>query len=94
MMGTQSATRMASTVPGSVGDQGVGGRDGVVQGQRAASLVGRGHDRHPAAVRLLAEHEVSQVRAERGGHPAPVHQHVGGLIADVQPEVERAVGAG
>jgi hypothetical protein len=43
---------------------------------------------------LLAEHELVQVCPERGRYPAPVQHHVGGLIADVQPEVEGGVGAG
>jgi hypothetical protein len=45
-------------------------------------------------VHLGREHEVGQVRVQRGGGPAAVFQHVARVITDVQAEVQPAVGAG
>ena len=75
------------------GDQRVGLPDGVLDAQRAAAALGRGHDLRPAAVDLPGEHEVSEVGADRGRDPLPVLEHGAGVVADAEAEVQRGIGS-
>jgi len=71
-MGTQSATRIASTVPGVAVTRASAGPTRVAGGQRAAAPVGHGHHLGAAAVNLGGEDEVCRAGAEGGRGPAPV----------------------
>ncbi len=76
------------------GHQGVCLRDGVVLAECAPAAVGGRDDVDVAAMRLVTEDQVTEVRAEGGGSPPPVLKHRLDVVANVQAEVERLIRAG
>ena len=75
-------------------DQSVGAGYGVGAGPGAAAPIRPADHLGRHAVHLLGENGILQGGPEGGHRPAPVLQHVGGIVANVQAEVQAGVGPG
>ena len=68
-------------------------RHRLIKHECARSPVVGGHNPHPSAMHLPAEHEVLEVSAHRPSHPPPILEHGSRVIPDSKAQIQRLVGA-
>src|SRR5690606_33540054 len=74
--------------PGLTRDERVHAPQGVRRSLGAASHMRGGHDRHLGAVHLLSRHQRLRQHPKPLAEPPAVLQHVGRIIAHMQPEIK------